>query len=46
MVDFAVEMYTEILAVALPIGITFAICNMLVGTFMRTAFGGKLWFGK
>lgn len=46
MVEFAISTYTQILEVALPIAITFEICNLLVGTFMRTAFGGRLWFGK
>ncbi len=46
MVDFAISAYTQILTIALPIGIAFEICNLLVGTFMRAAFGGRLWFGK
>lgn len=46
MVEFAISSFTEILKIALPIGITFEICNLLVGTFMRVAFGGRLWFGK
>ena len=46
MVDFAVSSFTEIMELALPIAIVFEVGNLLVGTFMRTAFGGKLWFGK
>lgn len=46
MVDFAIDAYTQILEIALPIGIVFEIGNLLVGTFMRAAFGGRLWFGK
>jgi hypothetical protein len=46
MVEFAIEAYTQVLSIALPIGVVFEICNLLVGTFMRTAFGGRLWFGK
>lgn len=46
MVDFAVQSYTSILEIALPIAIVFAFGNLIVGTFMRTAFGGKLWLGK
>lgn len=46
MFEWAIQSYTEILQIALPIGIAFEICNLLVGTFMRVAFGGKLWFGK
>lgn len=44
--DFAISAYTQILEIALPIGIVFEICNLLVGTFLRAAFGGRLWFGK
>lgn len=46
MVNMAVELYTTILAFALPIAIVFEVCNLIVCTFMRTAFGGRLWFGK
>lgn len=46
MVDFAVEALTEILEIALPIAVVFEIGNLMVGTFMRVAFGGRLWFGK
>lgn len=46
MVEFAVATFTEIMEIALPIAIVFEIGNLIVGTFMRVAFGGKLWFGK
>lgn len=46
MVDFAVSTFNDIMQIALPIGIVFEIGNLIVGTFMRVAFGGKLWFGK
>lgn len=46
MVEFAIETYTAILESALPIAIVFGLGNIVVGTFMRVAFGGKLWFGK
>ena len=46
MVEFAIEVYTEVVAMALPIAIVFAFGNLIVTTFMRVAFGGKLWFGK
>ena len=46
MADFAVSAFTQILEIALPIGIVFEVCNLLVCTFMRVAFGGRLWFGK
>lgn len=46
MVDFAVETFTEIVELALPISLVFNIGGLIVSTFMRVAFGGKLWFGK
>ena len=46
MVEFAVSALTEILEVALPIAIVFELGNIIVCTFMRVAFGGRLWFGR
>lgn len=46
MVDFAISTFTEIVEIAIPIAVVFEIGNLIVGTFMRVAFGGKLWFGK
>lgn len=46
MVELAVEVYREIIETALPVAIIFEIANLCVCTFMRVAFGGKLWFGK
>lgn len=46
MVEFAISAFTEIIQIALPIAVVFEIGNLLVGTFMRVAFGGRLWFGK
>lgn len=46
MIEFAITTFTEIMEVALPIAIVFEIGNLIVGTFMRVAFGGRLWFGK
>ena len=46
MVEFAVTTFTQILEIALPIAVVFEIGNLIVGTFMRAAFGGRLWFGK
>lgn len=46
MAEFAISAFTQILEIALPIAVIFEICNLIVGTFMRVAFGGRLWFGK
>lgn len=44
-VELAVDLYTQIAVVAVPVAIVFEISNLLIGTFLRAAFGGKLWFG-
>lgn len=46
MVGTAVELYTELASYAIPIAVVFEISNLIVCTFMRVAFGGRLWFGK
>lgn len=46
MVDLASSLFTDVIELAIPIAIVFEVGNLIVGTFMRVAFGGKLWFGK
>lgn len=46
MVEFAVSTFTEIVEVALPISVVFNFGMLIVSTFLRVAFGGRLWFGK
>lgn len=46
MVDFAITTFTQILEIALPIAVVFELGNIIVCTFMRVAFGGRLWFGR
>ena len=46
MVETAVEIYTAVLTYALPIAVVFEIGNLIVSTFLRVAFGGRLWFGS
>lgn len=46
MVEFAVSTFTEIVETALPISLVFNIGMLCVSTFLRVAFGGRLWFGK
>lgn len=46
MIDFAVQSFTNIMEIALPVAIVFELGNLIVGTFMRVAFGGKLWVSK
>lgn len=42
----AIEIYTAIVLAAVPFAVTFEVGNLIVGTFLRTAFGGKLWLGR
>lgn len=45
MAEMAAELCAQIFSVALPIAVVFEVSNLLVGTFLRAAFGGRLWFG-
>lgn len=40
----AINLYTEIVVGAIPYGMAFALGNIVVGTFMRMAFGGRIEF--
>lgn len=46
MVDVAVEIYSSLASYAVPIAVVFELGNLIVCTFMRVAFGGRLWFGR
>jgi len=46
MVELAVSVYSQLIATALPVAIVFEIGNLIVSTFVRAAFGGRLWFGR
>lgn len=46
MVELAINLMTEVFALAIPVAIVFEIGNLIVNTFMRVAFGGRLWFGR
>lgn len=46
MESVAIELYTQVIEIALPVAIAFEVCNLLVSTFLRSAFGGRLWFGR
>lgn len=46
MYELAVSLLTDVMTAAIPIAIVFELGNLIVGTFMRAAFGGRLWFGK
>ena len=43
----AIDIYTTcIIPYAVPIAFGFGMCNLIVTTFLRVAFGGKLKFGS
>lgn len=44
-IEVAFDLYTQIAVHAVPFAIVFEVGNLMIGTFMRAAFGGKLWFG-
>lgn len=46
MVDLAVQLCTAIAEAALPVAIVFEITNIIIATFLRAAFGGRLYFGS
>lgn len=40
----AIALFTQIVTVAIPYGVAFALGQMLVNTFMSMAFGGRIKF--
>lgn len=45
MMKEAIAIYSEIASYAVPFAVAFEIGNLIVSTFLRVAFGGRLWFG-
>lgn len=39
-----VQLYVDVITIALPFTITIWACDFIVGVFLRAAFGGKLTF--
>lgn len=46
MVDLAVSLATDLYNGAIPVAVVFGISELIVSTFLRVAFGGRLWLGK
>lgn len=44
MIQTAIQIYADIAASAVPFAVVFSICNLIVGTYLRAAFGGRLEF--
>lgn len=45
MAEMALDLYTQLIELAVPVAVIFEFGNLIVSTFLRVAFGGKLWFG-
>lgn len=45
MQELALQLYTEVAEIAVPVAVVFSVGNLIVNTFLRVAFGGKLYFG-
>lgn len=43
-VSDAILLFTEVVKGAIPYGVAFALGQLVVNTFMRMAFGGKIEF--
>lgn len=46
MVEMAIDLYVKVAEVAVPVALVFEVCNLIVNTVIRTAFGGRLWVGR
>lgn len=46
MVDVAAELMAQVMESAVPVAIVIELSNIVVCTFLRAAFGGRLWFGR
>lgn len=46
MEQLALDLYKEVITAAIPIAIVFELGNLITSTFLRAAFGGRLWFGR
>lgn len=40
----AIQIYADIAATAVPFAVVFSVCNLIVTSFLRAAFGGRLVF--
>ena len=45
-VEIAANMMRVVIENAVPVAIVIELSNILVGTFLRAAFGGRMYFGR
>lgn len=46
MEQVAIDAAIAIVESAVPVAVVIELSNMLIGMFLRAAFGGRLWFGR
>lgn len=46
MVEVASSMMKTVVETAMPVAIVIELSNILISTFLRAAFGGRMWFGR
>lgn len=46
MVEVASSLMASVMEAAVPVAIVIELSNIVVSTFLRAAFGGRLWFGR
>lgn len=46
MVEITASLMADVMEAAVPIAIVIELSNIIVSTFIRVAFGGRLWFGR
>lgn len=45
LVDVTVQLMASVMEYAVPVAVVVELSNIIVCTFLRAAFGGRLWFG-
>lgn len=46
MVEVTTSLMASVMEYAVPVAVVIELSNILVSTFLRAAFGGRLWFGR
>lgn len=46
MEQVAIDACIALVQSAVPVAVVIELSNMLIGMFLRAAFGGRLWFGR
>lgn len=46
MVELTARLMGDVMTAAVPVAIVVELSNIIVSTFLRAAFGGRLWFGR